>query len=73
MMLSLWNASERQMKLVKVVLIGDDKCVQVNGITVKKFNIIADDYAYTNANKFCEELKHTRQEDFKELYPEFFL
>jgi len=60
-------------KKITVMLIDNVKIVKLNGVTVKKFNIISDDFAYTNSNTFATMLKKEPEEKLMKRFPHAFV
>ena len=61
------------MTQVIVKLVDDWRIVYWKGYELDRFNIISDDFAYTNSNEAVEKYKKMREIEFQELYPEFFI
>ena len=57
---------------ISTTVIDGDKVVSWKGKHLKTFSKY-DDYAFTKGNEYAEELRRTSEEDFKKIYPEFFL
>lgn len=57
-------------KQVIVQLIADEKVIFLNNIVIKRFNIISDDYAYTNATKYAKKVRKMTDKEIIKYYPE---
>ena len=66
-----YNSINRREVYIK--LIDDHKCVFLNDIVIKKFDIIADDYAYTNSRHFANKIRSCPIEEIHNSYPECFI
>jgi uncharacterized GH25 family protein len=60
-------------KHIYIRIVDNDKCVYLNNIIVKRFNIITDDFAYTNSTEFAREIRNTDIEKLHDMYPECFI
>lgn len=49
------------------------RVVQYRGHTIDKFHIIGDDFAYTHCNESASAFRKMSEEDFINMFPEFFL
>ncbi len=60
------------MRNITTAVVDGDKVVYYNGKHIKTFSKY-DDYAFTNGNAYADKLRRMTDDEFKELYPEFFL